>query len=73
MTAKVLQEVLQRAEAWPEEDQRALAEYARVIESRRTGVYLLTEDERIAIQEARASGFVPDEEIAAYWKRYGVA
>jgi hypothetical protein len=68
MAAKILSDVLQRAEAWPQEDQEALAEYARVIEARRTGVYRLSDDERAAIEKARQGGFVPDEEINAYWR-----
>ncbi len=73
MTAKMLQEVLDRIETWPEADQEALAEYAREIEARRTGVYRLSDDERAEIQKARESGLIPDEEIAAYWKRHGIA
>jgi hypothetical protein len=38
MTAKEVEEVLRRVEKWPQEDQEALAEYAREIEARRTGV-----------------------------------
>jgi hypothetical protein len=72
MTAKSLQEVLSRVEAWPREEQEALAEYARELEARRTGVYRLTEDERAAIQLARQGEFVPDEEMDAYWKRHDV-
>ena len=65
--------MLRRAETWPQEDQEALAEYAREIEARRTGVYRLTEDERTAIQEARQGEYVPDEEMDAYWKRHDIA
>ncbi len=72
MTTKALQDVLQRVETWPETDQEALAEFARVIEARRTGVYRLTDDERVAIREARETGLVPDDEVDAYWKRYGI-
>jgi len=62
--------MLLRAETWPLEDQEALAEYAREIEARRTGVYRLTEDERAAIQQARRGEFVPNEEMDAYWKHH---
>jgi hypothetical protein len=72
MTTKALQDVLKRIETWPEKDQEALAEFARVIEARRTGVYRLTEDERAAIREARQTALVPDDEADAYWKRYGI-
>jgi hypothetical protein len=72
MTAKVLKDVLDRVETWPQEDQEALAEYARELEARRTGLYRLTDAERAAIQKARQGEYVPDEEMDAYWKRHGV-
>lgn len=72
MTTKTLKDVMRRAEAWPEEDQVELAEYAREIEARRVGVYVMTDDERAAVQEARRSKLVPDDEMDAFWKRYGV-
>jgi hypothetical protein len=52
MTANALKEVLQRVEAWPEEDQEELAEVAREIEARRTGTYHATPEELAAIDEA---------------------
>jgi hypothetical protein len=70
MMTKVLEDVLRRAETWPQEDQVALAEYAREIEARRTGVYRLSEDERAAIQRARQTEYVPNEEVDAHWKRH---
>jgi hypothetical protein len=73
MMAKALEDVLRRAETWPPEDQEALAEYARELEARRTGVYRLSEDERAAIQRARQSEYIPDEEMDAYWKRHDIA
>ncbi len=73
MTAKILKEVLERAETWPQADQQALADYAREIEARRSGLYRLSDDERAAIQKARESGLVPDEDVDAYWKRHGIA
>lgn len=65
--------ILEQVESWPEEDQEELAEVAREIEARRSGVYVLTDDERAAIAEARKSGLVPDTDIAAFWKRHGLA
>ena len=44
---KLLKEVIEHAETWPREDQEELAEYAREIEARRTGVYTMSDDERI--------------------------
>lgn len=76
MAAKVLTDVLQRAESWPQEDQEALAEYAREIEARRTGVYRLTDEERAAVREGLAEAqrgeFVSDEEMDKFWKSNGV-
>jgi hypothetical protein len=44
-------EILRRVEHWPQEDQDGLAELAREIEARRTGVYVLSDDERAALGE----------------------
>jgi hypothetical protein len=40
---QIAREILRRAANWPEEDQVELAQYAREIEARRLGVYVLTE------------------------------
>jgi ParB-like chromosome segregation protein Spo0J len=65
-------EILERVAAWPEEDQEELAEIAREIESRRSGLYVLNREEQAAIEAARSSGFVSDADIAAFWKRHGI-
>jgi hypothetical protein len=44
---------------------------AREIEARRTGVYALSDDEKAAIDAARCSGLASDDEVAAFWSRYG--
>jgi len=49
-----------------------LADVAREIEARRTGVYVLDEDEKAAIDKARRSPIVPDDEVSSFWKRRGV-
>jgi hypothetical protein len=68
-----IKEILSRVENWPEEDQAELAEVAREIEARRTGVYVLDAEEEAAIREALKDGkFVSEEEMAAFWKRCGV-
>lgn len=46
-----LRSLLEKAENWPPEDRAALADYAGVIEARRTGHYVLDEDERTAVME----------------------
>jgi hypothetical protein len=68
----ISKELLRRVETWPQEDQEELVEIAREIEARRTGVYLLSDEEKAALDEALKSRAVPDEEIAAFWKRHGV-
>jgi predicted transcriptional regulator len=69
LTKKLLEEV----ETWPPEDQEELAEYAREIRGRRTGVYRLSDDERAGIErgleDMRAGRFATDEEIAAIFRR----
>jgi predicted transcriptional regulator len=76
MVAKILKDVIEHAETWPEEDQVALAEFAREIEAQRTGVYVMSDDERAAVREglaqARRGDFVADDEMAAFWKKHGV-
>jgi len=75
MTAKTLRDVLEHAATWPREDQDELAEYAREIEARRTGIYTMSDDERVAVGKAIAqadrSEFVPDKLVAEADKRHG--
>ncbi len=69
LTKKLLEEL----ETWPLEDQEELAEYAREIRGRRTGVYQLSEDERAGVErgmaDMRAGRFATDEQIAAIFRR----
>ena len=71
---KILKEVIEHAESWPVEDQQELAEYAREIEARRTGVYSMSDDERAAVgkglAEADRGEFVTDEIVAEADKRH---
>ena len=64
MTTKTLKEVMEQAATWAREDQHELAEYAREVEARRTSVYTMSDDERIAVgrglAEADRGEFVPD-------------
>jgi predicted transcriptional regulator len=59
-----LKDVLEHAVTWPQKDQDKLAEYAREIEARRTGVYVMSDDERLAVArglaEADRGEFVAD-------------
>jgi predicted transcriptional regulator len=74
MMTKTLRDVLVQAETWPREDQDELAEYAREIEARRTGIYMMSDDERAAVAkglaEADQGKFVSDEVVAEADKRH---
>ncbi|HEV7984395.1 MAG TPA: hypothetical protein VGP86_16005 [Xanthobacteraceae bacterium] len=74
MMIKMLRDAVRQAETWPQEDQEELAEYAREIEARRTGVYAMSDEERAAVRrgltQADRGEFVPDELVAAADKRH---
>ena len=71
---KTLRDLLAQAETWPREDQDDLAEYAREIEARRTGIYTMSDDERSAVAkglaEADQGKFVSDEVVREADKRH---
>ena len=64
--------ILEKVATWPEEDQEELAEVAREIEARRTGVYQLSDDERAAVRTgmdaARRGDFAPDHEMEEFYQ-----
>ena len=71
MTAKALQEVLERAETWPEEAQEDLAEIAREIDAQLAGrAYHATPEELAALDEADRSGLASEEEVEAAFKSF---
>jgi hypothetical protein len=67
--------ILQQIASWPEEDQEELAELAREIQARRSGVYAVNDDERKAIEEAldelNQGNRVSESDMAAFWRRVG--
>jgi hypothetical protein len=69
MNSKV-KEILQHLASWPEEDQEELAEVARDIEARRTGVYTATAEELRTLDEADRSGVASDEEVEAAFRSF---
>jgi hypothetical protein len=75
MMIKTLRDAVRLAETWSAEDQEDLAEYAREIEARRTGVYVMSDEERAAVRQGLAEAdrgeFVPDEVVAEADKRHG--
>ena len=46
MTREQIDSVLERVRSWPQEDQEELADLVREIEARRTGIYILNDEER---------------------------
>ena len=69
-------EILDRVRTWPQEDRDELAEVAREIEARRTGIYELTPDEERAVREGLAElehgEWSSEETMRAFWVRCGV-
>jgi len=75
--SKLLEKAIARARELPEEDQDALgAVLLSMTEEEAAGAVHLDDETRAAIREgleqARRGEFVPDEEIQALWKRYGL-
>jgi predicted transcriptional regulator len=64
--------LLEQVQSWPEEDQEELANVAREIESRRSGVYRLFDEERTAVRagmDAACRGeFVSEEEMDEFYR-----
>jgi hypothetical protein len=60
--------LLDRVASWPDEDVTELDELAREIEARRSGIYVLSDDEWADLQEglgqADRKEFASDEDIA---------
>ena len=69
-----LKTILENAEAWPEEDRQELADYARIIEARRNGLYRIDESERLALEEglddAEKGRFASDAMLAESTNRF---
>ncbi len=76
MTKEQINTILNSVRSWPQEDQEELVELVREIEARRTGIYVMNDEERAAVREgleqAARGEFVPDDEMDAFWKKYGV-
>jgi hypothetical protein len=72
MTKDQIAAVLEGVRSWPEQDQEELAELAREIEARRSGTYIMTDDERAAIARARQTPIASGEDAAALWKSHSI-
>lgn len=68
MTKDQIEAGLEGVRSWPEQDQEELVELAREIEARRSGVYVMTDEERRAVARSRQTPFVPEDEVQAFWK-----
>lgn len=62
--------ILEHVASWPQEDQEELAEVAREIEARRTGVYKATVDELRELDAAELSGIASDDEVEAAFRAF---
>lgn len=64
--------LIQQIASWPEADQQEIAAIAREIESRRTGIYRLSDIERVAVRKgidaADLSQFAPEDEMEEYYR-----
>jgi hypothetical protein len=71
-----LETILRQVPTWPAEDQEELAEAAREIAARRSGVYVLDQEEERAIREGIAQldcgEGVSEVEMRFFWKRCGI-
>jgi hypothetical protein len=74
--SQTAKDVPRRIESWPREDQEELAELAREIEARRSGVYALDDHEETAIREGLAEldrgDWVNEQAMRVLWKRCGI-
>ena len=65
-----IRELLQHVASWPEEDQEELANVARDIEARRTGVYRASAEELKALDDADRSGIASEQDVEAAFRSF---
>ncbi len=70
MTKEQIESLLERVRSWPREDQEELAEMARDIAARRTGIFHATAEELNAIDDAEASGTATAAEVKAAFRKF---
>ena len=74
--SKLLEQAIAKALTLPEDEQDALGAVLLSMTEDEGGVVQLDDETRAAIREgleqARRGEFVPDEEIQALWKRFGL-
>ncbi|MGA8818513.1 MAG: hypothetical protein WB624_14555 [Xanthobacteraceae bacterium] len=73
---KLLEKAIAQARTLPPEEQDALAAVLLAMTDEQAGIVPLDDESRAAIREgleqARRREFVPDGEIEALWKRFGL-
>ena len=65
-----IKELLKHVASWPQEDQEELADVARDIEARRTGVYRATAEELKALDDADRSGIASEQDVEAAFRSF---
>jgi hypothetical protein len=65
-----VKDILEHVATWPQEDQEELAEVAREIEARRTGVYKATAGELRDLDAAERSGIASEDEVEAAFRSF---
>lgn len=65
-----IKELHEHVASWPQEDQEELAQVARDIEARRTGVYRATPEELKALDEADRSGIASEQDVEAAFRSF---
>ncbi len=68
MISRALQDIAGEVGEWPIDDQIELADYARVIAARRSGLYTVNDVERPAIFEATSQADCGDFVSSFAWK-----
>ena len=71
-----MEQAVQKLSALPDERQNELARMLIDVAAQDLQPYVLSEEERVAIQESLAAAdrgeFASDEEVAAMWRRFGL-
>jgi len=75
MPGTALRDILQRAEAWPEDAQEEALDFLLCLEQELANPHVLTEEDRAAIErglaDMRQGRFASDEDVAAVFRRRG--
>jgi hypothetical protein len=70
LMSPAIKELLEHVASWPQEDQEELADLARDIEARRTGIYRATAGELKALDDADRSGIASEQDVEAAFRSF---